>query len=149
MTVMSVPDAVLAARAAQQSEIVRKHQERAAQLRDRRTHEHRLHVFAAATTVVLLAALLASGFYAGFISVSSVVPAAGNAAPGSFAATKTGKLLIPTDAGWCKTLNFDNTTGLFSNTQMVDCEEFNNKAAAAPKAERGNYDSFKDAFHRR
>jgi len=134
MTVMSVPDAVLAARAAQQSEIVRKHQERAAQLRDRRTHEHRLHVFAAATTVVLLAALLASGFYAGFISVSSVVPAAGNAA---------------TDAGWCKTLNFDNTTGLFSNTQMVDCEEFNNKAAAAPKAERGNYDSFKDAFHRR
>jgi hypothetical protein len=145
MPMTSVPQALLAARAAQQEQIVRQHKARGLQLRRRRMHEHRVHVLAATAAGVLLAGVLASGFYLGVISVPSR-SVAGKSGPGSFAETKTGQLMIPTDDGWCKTRSFNNVTGEFSNTRLVNCDDYNN-AGAAP-SRRGSFSEISDSFRK-
>jgi hypothetical protein len=148
MPMSSVPAAILAARSAQQAELARKHNARALQLRRRRMHEHRVHVMAALAAGVLLAGVLASGFYLGVIAMPSRSVVDGKSGPGSFAETKTGQLMIPTDGGWCKTLSFDNSTGAFSNSKLVNCEDFNN-AAAGSKGRSGSFNTFSDSFRGR
>jgi hypothetical protein len=146
MPLMSVPQALSTARAEQQAQIVRRHRARALQLRRRRMHEHRVHVLAAATAGVLLAGMLASGFYLGVISVPTRSSVAGKSGADSFAETKTGQLLIPTDGGWCKTLSFNNATGVFSNSQLVNCDDFNNQPTAPSR--RGSFSEIADSFRK-
>jgi hypothetical protein len=146
MPMTSVPQALLAARAEQQAQFASRHRARALQLRRRRLHEHRVHVLAAATAGVLLAGVLASGFYLGMISVPSQSSVAAKSGQGSFAETKTGQLMIPTDGGWCKTLNFNNTTGVFSNSQLVNCDDFNNPPTASSR--RGSFSDIADSFRK-
>ena len=145
MPITSVPEALLAARAAQQADIVHKHKVRALLQRRRRLHEHRVHVLAATTAGVLLAGVLASGFYLGVISVPTR-SVASKSGPGSFAETKTGQLMVPADGGWCKTRSFNNVTGEFTNTQLVNCDDFNN-AGAAP-SRKSSFSDIADSFRK-
>jgi hypothetical protein len=148
MSLTSVPDPLLVARAAQQAQILRQHKEHALRLRRRRMHEHRVHVLAATAASVLLAGVLVSGFYLTVIAPPAQTSTTDKSGADSFAATKAGKVWIPVDGGWCKTMNFDNTTGLFSNGQMANCDEVNNTAAIeAQKKRSGDFTSFKNAFH--
>src|SRR5215467_10617513 len=143
MSITSIPDAILAARAAQHAEIVRKQKARGLRLRRRRAHERRVHVMAATAAGSLLAAVLASGFYLGVIPVPSRAVVAGklNVNSTAFAETKTGQLLIPADGGWCKTLSFNNTNGEFSNSKLVNCDDFNGSTLGAT-GRMGGYTSF-------
>jgi hypothetical protein len=147
MPMTSVPEALLAARAAQQADIVHKHKVRALLQRRRRLHEHRVHVFAATTAGVLLAGVLASGFYLGVISMPtrSVADKSGS---GSFAETKTGQLMMPTDGGWCKTRSFNNVTGEFTNSQLVNCDDFNNNNAGTARGRKSSFSDIADSFRR-
>jgi hypothetical protein len=147
MPMTSVPEALLAARAAQQADIVHKHKVRALQQRRRRLHEHRVHVLAAMTAGVLLAGVLASGFYLGVISMPTR-SVADKSGPGTFAETRTGQLMVPADGGWCKTRSFNNVTGEFSNTQLVDCDDFNNKNAGTARGRRSSFSDIADSFRK-
>ena len=113
--------------------------------RRRRLHEHRVQGLAATTAGVLLAGVLASGFYLGVISVPTRA-VADKSGPGSFAQTKTGQLMIPTDGGWCKTRSFNNVTGEFTNTQLVNCDDFNN--AGASPSRKSSFSDIADSFRK-
>jgi hypothetical protein len=146
MSASSVPDPILAARAAQHAEAVRRQKARGAHMRLRRRHERRMHAVVASVAGVLFAGVLMSALYLGVIALPTR-PSQEQAGPGSFAQTKTGQMLIPADGGWCKTLSFDNTTGLIGNSKLVNCDDFNNAAAARPS--RGSYNTFTDSFRKR
>jgi hypothetical protein len=149
MSATPVPDAILAARAAQQAEAIRRQKARGARLRLRRRHERRMHAMVASVGGVLFAGVLVSAFYLGVISLPTrQSPEQAGAA--SFAQTKTGQLLVPAEGGWCKTLSFDNTTGLIGNSKLVDCDNFNNnKGDAAAPVRGGSYNTFSDSFRKR
>jgi hypothetical protein len=151
MSATSVPDTVLAARAAQQAEAIRRQKARAARLRLRRRYERRMHAMVASVAGVLFAGALGSAFYLGVITLPTrQSPEQAGAA--SFAQTKTGRLMVPGEGGWCKTLSFDNATGQIGNSKLVDCDDVNSNngnAAAAATARGGSYSTFSDSFRKR
>jgi len=150
MPTMSVPDTLLAARAAQHAQAVQQQKARGLRLRRRRAHERRVHAVAATAAGVLLAGVLISGFYTGLISMPTPSVSAAKSRMNTFAETKTGQLRMPFEGGWCKSVNFNNTTGEFSNTQLVSCDDFNNGGAAAAAAPRSSsYNTFSDSFKKR
>jgi hypothetical protein len=148
MSITSIPDAILAARAAQHAEVVRKQRARGLRLRRRRAHERRVHVMAATAAGALLAAVLASGFYLGVIPVPSRAVAINKPGNNTFAETRTGQLLIPADGGWCKTLSFNNANGEFTNSKLVNCDDYNG-STPGPAGRMGGYTSFTDSFRKR
>jgi hypothetical protein len=149
MSATSVSDTSLAARAAQHAEALRRQKARGARLRLRRRHERRMHAVVASVAGVLFAGVLGSAFYLGVISLPTrQSPEEAGAA--SFAQTKTGQLLVPAEGGWCKTLSFDNTTGLIGNSKLVDCDNFNSdKGTTAATVRGGSYSTFSDSFRKR
>jgi hypothetical protein len=150
MSTMSVPDTLLAARAAQHAQAVQQQKARGLRLRRRRAHERRVHAIAAASAGVLLAGVLISGFYMGVISAPMPSASAAKSRMNAFAETKTGQLLLPAEGGWCKALNFNNTTGEFSNTKLVSCDDITNGGVAAAAAPRSSsYNTFTDSFKKR
>jgi hypothetical protein len=161
MRSMSIADAMLAARegrhvalpvdphSAAHAAAASAQRAHAMKQRLRRAHERGVHIATAAVLSSLLAVVLASGFYFGFIYFPSHPKAPDLPAPGSFAATRTGHLTIPADDGWCRVRDFDNKTGQFGNTHMVNCDNLNLSDAAPGPDRSGGYGSFADSFRKR
>jgi hypothetical protein len=158
---MSMADAMLAARGGRRVALTVNAQQtpepaaisaryaRAVKQARRRARERGVHVATAAALSSLLAVVLASGFYFGFIYFPARPTPPDLPAPGSFAATRTGHLTIPGADGWCRIRDFDNKTGQFGNTHMVNCDNLNPADSAVEPSRSGGYGSFADSFRKR
>jgi hypothetical protein len=161
MRSMSIAEAMLAARSGRhvalpvnpqmtpQTAASSAQRARAIKQRLRRAHEHRVHILTAAALSSVLAVVLASGFYFGFISFPSHPKPPDLPAPGSFEATRTGHLTIPAEDGWCRIRDFDNKTAQFGNTRLVNCDNLNLGEPGAEPNRAGGYGSFADSFRKR
>ena len=145
MQTASTQDRILAARAAQAADIVARQKAREMQLHQRNAREQRLYAITAITAGVLLAAVLAGGLYLG-VTWTMSPRTESRAAAESFAQTRTGQLKIPLDNGWCKTLNFNNTTGEFSNSKLVNCDQFDSSSVVPTPSRRSGYGAFSNSF---
>ena len=125
---------------------MRQHQREVASVRHK--HERRKNVRLALASVVILAGVLAFGFYSGLPTLLLSAPRTAKPVD-PFVATGVGQIRIPHKNDVCRELRFDNKTGAVSGEAYVPCGSAAVRPGGSSSPEgRTRLEAISDAFRR-